>query len=252
VGGAAMSLNDDTNELDTNQAGDTDGSGGGGDNADDNDANAASVAASIAGGGQDGEFIVEGEKAPANKGTLLLFGLVLIAAGGVYFMYARGGPDAASAASAEAAQAKQTISQFLDGGEKNMVAMQKMLQETEKVVDQFLKYPSMQQVPLESLATNPFQQKIAKSPTEDAEAKARAAAEVEAKRKEEERQAVLKAVDALNLQTIMSSGARKSCMINGTLFTEGQVIEGFTIDKITAGAVIVKNGSYRFELKMKK
>src|SRR5687768_1304825 len=157
-----MSLNDDTTDLDTNEAGD--GGGGDGSTGDDNDAGAAAVAASLAGGGGDGEFVIEGEKKPTNQSTLLLFGLILVAAGGFYFMYMRGGPDAATAAAnAEAQQAKQTISQFLEGGDKNMVAMQQMLKDTEKVVEQFRQYPSMKQVPLESLQANPFQFKLPKT-----------------------------------------------------------------------------------------
>jgi hypothetical protein len=238
-----MSLNDDTTDLDTNEAGDD----GGEHNADDNDAGAAAVAASLAGGGGDGEFVIEGEKKPTSQSTLLLFGLILVGAGVVYFMYLRGGPDAATAAAnAEAEQAKQTISQFLDGGEKNMIAMQQMLKDTEKVVGQFRQYPSMKQVPLESLQNNPFQFKAPK------ETDPNAAAVAARKKQEEERKAILKKVEELSLQTVIASGTRKACMINGTLFQEGQVVEGFTIDKIEAGGVIVKNGAYRFVLKMKK
>src|SRR5437660_1597989 len=70
------------------------------------------------------------------------------------------------------------------------------------------------------------------------------------RRKEEERQAVVKAVQGLQLQSIMHSTARQACMINNTLYREGQQIDGFTIEKITTSSVIVKNGTYRFELKM--
>jgi type II secretory pathway component PulC len=41
-------------------------------------------------------------------------------------------------------------------------------------------------------------------------------------------------------------------MINNTLYSEGQQVESFTIEKITPDSVIVKNGSYRFELKMQR
>ena len=41
-------------------------------------------------------------------------------------------------------------------------------------------------------------------------------------------------------------------MINNTMFVEGQQIDGFTIEKINPSSVIVKNGSYRFELQMQK
>jgi hypothetical protein len=72
------------------------------------------------------------------------------------------------------------------------------------------------------------------------------------KRREEERQAVLKAVATLNLQSVIHSGTIKSCMINNTLYTEGQQVDDFVIERIDPGAVIVKNGVYRFELRMQK
>ena len=63
---------------------------------------------------------------------------------------------------------------------------------------------------------------------------------------------MLKAVQGLQLQTVMSGEVRKACMINNTLYQEGQQVEGFTIEKISPGGVVVKNGPYRFELKMQK
>ena len=67
-----------------------------------------------------------------------------------------------------------------------------------------------------------------------------------------ERQAALKAVQALQLQSIMFGETRRACMINNALCTEGQQVDDFVIEKITQGAVIVRSGTYRFELKMQK
>ena len=41
-------------------------------------------------------------------------------------------------------------------------------------------------------------------------------------------------------------------MINNALYTEGQQVEGFTIEQIGTKAVIVRSGVYRFELTMQK
>ena len=62
----------------------------------------------------------------------------------------------------------------------------------------------------------------------------------------------LKAVQAMNLQSIIHSGSRKACMINNTLYMEGQQADQFIIEKITPSGVVVKVGVYRFELKMQK
>jgi hypothetical protein len=62
----------------------------------------------------------------------------------------------------------------------------------------------------------------------------------------------MKASTALQLQSIVHSGSRKACMINNTLYAEGQQVDQFTIEKIEASRVIVKSGAYRFELKMQR
>jgi hypothetical protein len=196
--------------------------------------------------GGDTEFVGDGEKKKASP--MVTFGLVLAVAGGGYLWYSNRGPSAASAAAAEADAASQTVSKFLDGGTANVAMMEKMLRDTEKVVQQFLNYPSMKQVPLGELQTNPFRfraPKVEGAKTDEDEILAK-------KKREEERQLVLKAVANLNLQSVIHSGVRKSCMINNTLYTEGQQIDDFVVEKINPGTVIVKNGVYRFELRMQK
>jgi hypothetical protein len=116
-------------------------------------------------------------------------------------------------------------------------------------VKQFLKYPSVQQVPLGDLTGNPF--RIAPS-TEKTTASINLDAEREKKKREEERLAVLRAVNNLQLQSVMSGGARSSCMINNALYTEGQQVEEFTVEKVSPNSVIVRYGSYRFELRMQR
>jgi hypothetical protein len=197
-------------------------------------------------GGSETEFVVSEEKKSTNTGLLLLLLLVIVAGGGVFFMYKRSSPASAGAATVEAAKANATISTFLNDGPNGMKVMQQMLKDTEKVVNQFLEYPSTNQIPLSDLKTNPFRFAPAKaaSPSADAEA---------AKKKhEEEKLAALKIVQGLNLQSIIHSGSRKACMINNTMFLEGQQSDGFTVEQINPGAVVVRSGTYRFELKMQK
>jgi hypothetical protein len=127
--------------------------------------------------------------------------------------------------------------------------MHSMLKDTEKVVKQFLDYPSLTQIPLSSLHTNPFRFAA------DGEKAAAQTEDAQKKKREEEKQAAIKACDGLKLQSIIS-GSRKACMVNNTLYQEGQVVEQsgieFTIDKIEPARVIVKAGTYRFELKAKR
>jgi hypothetical protein len=194
-------------------------------------------------------YITEGEgKKGVNRSTMMFLGLMLAAGGAMYVMYVRGGPQTAEAASSpEAATANETITQFLGGGNDKLKQMEQMLKNTEKVVEQFLKYPSANQVPLADLHTNPFRHQVEKVETPTVKND-----RDEKKRKEEERQLAVASVQRLQLQSIMHSSASKACMINNTLYQEGQQIEQFVIEKISADAVVVKTGVYRFELRMQR
>ena len=68
----------------------------------------------------------------------------------------------------------------------------------------------------------------------------------------EEKAAMLTAVRALQLQTVVLRSNRKACMINNTLYQEGETVDGFTIQTISNEGVVVKNGQYRFRLQMSK
>jgi hypothetical protein len=54
----------------------------------------------------------------------------------------------------------------------------------------------------------------------------------------------------LQLQSIMTSGDHPQCMIDGSLYREGDKIDSFTIESIDGGTVVVRNAGYRFELKI--
>lgn len=206
------------------------------------------ISSALSDAGESNFVLGEGDKKPQANQWMILIALVLVGGGVAYFMYARKGPASADAAgldnpqAVQNAQAQSTINGFLTDGKKNMKLMEQMLRNTEKVVKQFLEYPSMAQVPLEEVKNNPF--RVTKEQAPDSEAATR-------KKREAERALALRAVGNLNLQSIMS-GTRKSCMINNTLYTEGQQIDQFTIERIQSGIVIVKSGNFRFELKMQK
>jgi hypothetical protein len=181
-----------------------------------------------------------------NNTPLLFVGLLMIGGGIIYFMHLRAGPSVA-AASAETTTATETINQFLTDGDKNILAMREMLKNTEKIVQQFAKYPSVPDVELE---TNPFRLGKPKpeKPTEDEEAvrlKKLAAA------KEAEKLEVLKAAQGLRVQSILA-GKTPTCMINSKMYVQGQEVEGFTIERITTAGVLVKQKDYKFELRITK
>ena len=231
-----------SNEHEHQQSNGSDANGAGGDD----------LAAQLSAGGET-EFVATEEKKSATQGLMYLLLLVAIGGGGTYFMYKRQGPATAQAATnPEAQKAEETINTFLTSGPDGIKMMHSMLRDTEKVVKQFLDYPSLTQVPLSSLHTNPFRFAAATGPDGTTSTPSEDALK---RKREEEKQAAIKACDALKLQSIIS-GSRKACMINNTLYQEGQQVEQsgieFTIEKIEPARVIVKAGTYRFELKSKR
>ncbi len=199
------------------------------------------------GAGETG-YIAAEEKKPLSKATLVLFAIFGTAALASYFLLVKRGPEAIAEESDPTATT--VINQYMNDKGRNVVTMQKMLRDTDAVVRQFLTYPSVTQIPLTDLRTNPF--RVAPPPPpESGMVKARDE-EKEKKRREEERQAALHAVQGLQLQSVMSSDKSKSCMINNVLYLEGQQVEDFTIMKISPNAVVVKNGVFKFELRMQR
>lgn len=193
-------------------------------------------------GGDETTFITA-EKKPLNRTSVLVFGVLLLGLGGYYFMYARTGPQSAAAATPESQQADATINQFLSAGDENLRVMRQLRQTTDKVVAQF-RNSTVAQVPINDLQANPF--KYAQA-SDDASVAAAAK-----KKQEEERQAALKSVQSLQLQSILHSGAASTCMISNKMYKEGQEVAGFTVEKIDPDEVIVRTGVFRFALRMQR
>lgn len=191
----------------------------------------------------EGEFLDEaalggggGGGAGKPKSMYVLGGLVVVGVAVVWFMYFRGAPPAAQAS---AAAGGPDIKQFLDN--ENIALMKQTLKDTEKVVQQFRSYPAQTQVPLSELKSNPFRELAPK-----ADAPVAKNNDDEAK----EHAKVVNAVAELHLQSIMRGGKYKACMINNTLYKEGEQVGIFTLRQVSTGTVVIESGKYRFELKM--
>jgi hypothetical protein len=179
---------------------------------------------------------------PNKNSMAIIGGLLVIGAITIWFMYFRGGPASAQGGMAPSDGGSQ-IKQFLDSGNINM--MKQTLKETEKIVKQFRSYPGKTQVPIESLHTNPFR---------ELEPKAQAAVITtnrDAERAEELHKQAIAAVAELHLQSIVRGSKVRACMINNTLYREGQQIGILKIDQVATNTVILSSGQYRFEVKMK-
>ncbi|HSU66764.1 MAG TPA: hypothetical protein VLJ39_07830 [Tepidisphaeraceae bacterium] len=173
-----------------------------------------------------------------NKNVFILVGLGVLAAGVIWFMYLRPGPQTAAAAPASGPGGSE-IKDFLDGG--HITQMKQTLKDTEKLVQQFRAFPGATQVPLASLKSNPFREL---EPVEGAAPKQ--ADDDEAK----EHTKVVTAVSELHLQSIMRGAKHRSCMINNMLYSEGGQVGVFKITSVQPAAVVLESGKYRFELKM--
>jgi hypothetical protein len=235
-----MSLDNLNNEesQDTTAA---DGAEGGGD-----EGTGAELATTLSGGDGGGFVLDSGNKKSVATGTLILAGLLAACAGGTYLMYVKSGPKVA-AASSEVQAADQTISTFLSKDRDNIKQMKDLLHTTQKAVAQFLAESGKKQVPIEELQTNPFRLKLPK-PAEPTEDETAAAAR---KLKAEEEKKAHEVANGLHLQSIMR-GRRNSCMINNTLLTQGQQIDGFVVEAINQGSVVLVRGEVRVEKKIDK
>lgn len=200
----------------------------------------------VSGGGEgdfDPSFAGEGAKSGGgSRGVAALGGLAVVAAVVVWFMFFRTGPQSAQAGMSPNDGGSQ-IKQFLDSGNINM--MKQTLKETEKIVKQFRSYPGRTQIPLEQLRTNPFRELAPK-------ADAPVASNKDAEREEELHKQAMDAVAELKVQSIMRGSKYSTCMINNTLYREGQQVGVLKIEQITTNTVIVSSGRYRFEVKMQK
>lgn len=195
------------------------------------------------------DFSAEPAKKPSiGRGTLLLLGLVLAGVGGTYYLYVRGGPGVASASTmAQSRAADQTIHSFLNRADGGRRTMQRLLEDTRKVVQKFMAYPSETQIPLSDLKTNPFRHLPAARPAQQQQQLGR----LEAQRQQEAKRAALqKSFQSLKLQSVFLGSRRQTCVINNTLYEQGQHIGDFRIDTIQSGSVVLRCGDERFELKM--
>ena len=190
---------------------------------------------------QDSTFVTD-EKKPLSKGTLVMAGILLACGAGTYVMYTRSAPGAGP--TPESAQAQATIGEFLSQDAGDVTKMKNMLNDTGKVVEQFIASPGKKQVPIAELQTNPFRVAAVESEeaVDDSGSK---------RQQEEQRAATKKAAEGLSLQFVMS-GKKKSCMINNAIYREGQNVEGFKVESISTDSVIIRKDDARFALRVKK
>jgi len=187
------------------------------------------------------DFADSEEKRPLDRAMVLIAIITLAGAGLLYLMCSQTGGGTPE--SPDVAAASRTVSDFLSDGARQLAAIQRTFSDTESLVHQVQKYPSATQVSLSQLSTNPFRYAQPKQ-TVDID-------EVAAKQKKEQlRVSALQAVQTLHLQSVVSSSARRACMIDGAFYSEGQTAEGFVVERIDTNSVILRQGDNRFQIRM--
>jgi hypothetical protein len=160
--------------------------------------------------------------------STVLFGLVFAVLVASYFAYLKSGPQAARAFSQPGTSG--VIGELPVDRPVDMASLQKRLTSIRRSTERLAATAVNAQVPLDELKADPFDAHPADAPEHLSHA------------------AAVRAVRGLHLQSVLVTNQNRSCTINDGLFLEGQRLEGFTVERITAGSVIVRSGPYRFEL----
>jgi hypothetical protein len=189
--------------------------------------------------------LVAGDTKKSSGKSMAVLGIALtVGAVVVWFTFFRGSPESAQAGMAPSDGGSQ-IKQFLDSGNINI--MKQTLKETEKIVKQFRAYPGRTQVPLAALHTNPFRE----LPPKTDEPVTATSSRDDEHEQELHKQATDAAAD-LKVQSIIRGSKYRACLINNTLYKEGQQVGMFKIDQINPSTVVISTGKYRFELPIQK
>ncbi len=182
----------------------------------------------------------------AGGGSNVLLALLLAGAGYTYFMYVKTGPQAASAAvTMETSSKALAVRTFVSAAPANTKSVERLLKSSKKAVAQLATFQNVRQIPLADLRTNPFSRS-------DASADKLQAGQAAKTRVDQQRSTALRAVANLQLQSVWIDDKNRSCVINNAILMEGQQVDQFTVESISSGAVVVRTGAFRFELRSQR
>lgn len=179
-----------------------------------------------------------------DAGTVFVAALVFAAGAGLYYMHWRTA-DALKLISNATADAA-SVDTLLSGGRANLATLGKAIRQTQSTVAQLTK--TRAPVPASTLfeSRDPF----AFESLEPEVSKPTAAPSNGAR--EQTKSKLLTQARTLQVQSIMFGSAKRSCLINGKLYFEGQPCGEFVVDTITQSSVFVQSGEFRFELRFRK
>ena len=170
--------------------------------------------------------------------------LVALASGGLYYMHARTAAAVAMVSHADAEAA--TVDAMLAGGRAGLTSLARDVEETRATIERFTRRDNAALAVARGEGRDPFTfrslETDAAVPLTSTNNASREAAKAQA----------LAAAQRLQLQSIMYGTTRRSCLVDGKLYFEGQPLGEFTLSRISADAVILQSGEFRFELRLRK
>lgn len=179
----------------------------------------------------------------ADRSTLALVALLALAGGGLFFVhtqtksYVRSEPAPAVGAAAKT----NVIDDSRNGLAKLELTIEQTRQMVEAVNSKKLAEPVAFELigdPFEYTTQRPLEELLAKPEQEKPKADATVALQAELKK--------------INLQSILYSPTRPSCLIDGQLYTEGSAVGSFTVEKIERERVQLRAGEHSFKLTMNR
>jgi hypothetical protein len=177
------------------------------------------------------------------SGNWITVSVLVVAGTLIVFHFNRVATAGAHAADVpQAMAARQVIDNYLDAEQGRFADLPTTLGNTDALLQECLADRSGAQVPLASLHSDPFRFAAATQSIA-----AEAATE---KKSDTDRVAMLQDLQKLRLQSIVAGGDNPQCMIDDRLYHAGEQVGNFTIERIDAAVVVVRNGGYRFELKI--
>lgn len=201
------------------------------------------------------EDVLEGEKQPGAKArrrrrgidrmTIGVIALIALSAAGVYYMQLRTAKT--GAAIGQASKNAASVQTLLQGGQQGLVTLSKNIAQTRDTIEGFSERDSIALANAKPLERDPFKFDAVElpssvAPTLGANKAARETARADA----------LVAAKKLQLQSIMYGSARRSCLIDGKLYFEGQSVGGFIVGQIAPGSITVQREEFTFELRLRK
>lgn len=179
-----------------------------------------------------------------DAGTVFVAALMVAAGAGLYYMHWRTADTAKLLGNAKADAA--SVDTFLSGGRAGLTTLGKAIRDTQATVALLTRT----RAPVPAAATFETRDPFAFASLEPASPAATYTAPSNGAR-EQAKTKLLAQARTLQVQSIMYSTSKSSCLINGKLYFEGQPCDEFVIDSITPSSVFVKSGEFRFELRFR-